>query len=157
MRTESPPPFGPRQTSTTACTSRNIAVRLGPRRSRRVSDQSDESLLLPRLAVAPSGAVTLFEHTSVGSKAWTTDASGAWPATGDALSSYAAETPTSVAFDAKEWFGRLACVRPGEEEGVPDVGVAIDHRERKVGCGDRSSGTACGDVQRLPRSAGRRF
>lgn len=66
-----------------------------------VSDQSNESMLSPRLAVAPSGAVTLFEHTAAGSKAWTTNASGAWPVAGDALSSYVAETPTTVAFDSK--------------------------------------------------------
>jgi hypothetical protein len=66
-----------------------------------ISDQSNESMLPPRVVVAPSGAVTLFEHTAAGSKAWTTDVSGAWPAASDALSSYAAETATSVAFDSK--------------------------------------------------------
>ncbi len=54
-----------------------------------------------RLAVAPSGAVTFFQHQSSGSKTWTSDAAGKWPADGNAVSTFSAESQTSVSFDAK--------------------------------------------------------
>jgi hypothetical protein len=52
-----------------------------------------------RVAVGPSGAVTLFEHVSGKSTAWTTNASGKWPADGNPISPFTAEGRTSVAFD----------------------------------------------------------
>jgi hypothetical protein len=52
-----------------------------------------------RLAVAPSGAVTLFEHTPGKSNVWTTDAAGNWPANGKLISTFSAQGRTSVAFD----------------------------------------------------------
>lgn len=65
------------------------------------------SAQLPRLAVAPSGAMTVFEHdTTTGSFVWTTDADGNWPATGALPGTGArvsldlARSPTSAAFDS---------------------------------------------------------
>jgi hypothetical protein len=54
-----------------------------------------------RVAVAPNGVVTLFEHGTDGSKTWMTDAAGTWPATGSIVSVNGASGPTSVAFDAE--------------------------------------------------------
>ena len=53
-----------------------------------------------RLAVAPTGVVTLFE-SSIGTTAWRSDADGAWPANGDPVSTLEAEGSPSVAFDSK--------------------------------------------------------
>ncbi len=64
-----------------------------------VSKQANSFRL--RLAVAPSGAVTFFEHQSSGSKTWTSDAAGKWPAEGNAVSTLSAGSRTSVSFDAK--------------------------------------------------------
>lgn len=54
-----------------------------------------------RVAVAPSGVVTLFEHVPGISKAWTTDAKGTWPVDGDVISTFTAQGRTSVAFHQK--------------------------------------------------------
>lgn len=62
----------------------------------------------PRLAVAPSGAMTVFEHdTTTGSFVWTTDVEGNWPATGQLpgtgapLSKHLARSQTSAVFDSQ--------------------------------------------------------
>jgi Bacterial Ig-like domain len=54
------------------------------------------------VTVAPNGLVTFFEHSVFGgTKVWTTDVAGKWPADGAPISTFAAKGPTSVAFDSK--------------------------------------------------------
>jgi len=62
---------------------------------------STNVLLMPRVAVAPTGLVTLIAASATGSTAWRTDANGKWLAQGDPLSSDVAASPASIAFDAK--------------------------------------------------------
>lgn len=53
-----------------------------------------------RVAVAPNGVVTWFEHGTDGSKTWMTDAAGTWPTTGNVVSTTGADGAMSVAYDA---------------------------------------------------------
>lgn len=53
-----------------------------------------------RVAVAPDGSISLFEHATASSTVWTTDAAGAWPDEADVISDLTPQGRTSVAFDA---------------------------------------------------------
>jgi|GEM_PF-1867082 len=60
-------------------------------------DTNDHDL---RVAVAPTGATTLFQHGTTWSQMWTTNPAGDWPARGDLVSETGALGPASVAYDA---------------------------------------------------------
>jgi hypothetical protein len=79
-----------------------------------------------RLVLAPSGATTVFEHDPyTGSVAWTTDAAGKWPATGNALSTHPAQGPTSAVIDSQ---GNGLAVWRAKAQTEPKLGRVVASR-----------------------------